>query len=81
MHQQSRNDAQKLVRNEGCLASPTVHLPRMGQERPFVHNAACSQFWEGLFAILSECSQFCLRSSYYKLWWKYITSSCVGKEG
>ena len=29
--------------------------------RPFVHNSVCSQFLEGLFAILAECSQFCLR--------------------
>ena len=32
------------------------------QERPFVHNSVCSQFLEGLFAILPECLQFCLRS-------------------
>ena len=32
------------------------------QKRPFVHNSVCSQFVEGLFAILAECSQFCLRS-------------------
>ena len=32
------------------------------QKRPFVHNSVCSQFLEGLFAILAECSQFCLRS-------------------
>ena len=32
------------------------------RERPFVHNSVCSQFLEGLFAILAECSQFCLRS-------------------
>ena len=32
------------------------------QKRPFVHNSACSKFLEGLFAILSKCSQFCLRS-------------------
>ena len=31
-------------------------------ERPFVHNSVCSQFLEGLSAILAECSQFCLRS-------------------
>ena len=31
------------------------------QKRPFVHNSVCSQFLEGLFAILAECSQFCLR--------------------
>ena len=30
------------------------------QKRPFVHNSVCSQFLEGLFAILAECSQFCL---------------------
>ena len=33
------------------------------QKRPFVHNFVCSHFFEGLFAILGECSQFCLRSS------------------
>ena len=32
------------------------------QKRPFVHNSVCSQFLEGLFAILAECSQFCLRA-------------------
>ena len=32
------------------------------QKRPFVHNSVCSQFLEGVFAILAECSQFCLRS-------------------
>ena len=32
------------------------------QKRPFVRNSVCSQFLEGLFAILAECSQFCLRS-------------------
>ena len=32
------------------------------QKRPFVHNSVCSQFLEGLFAILAECSQFCLGS-------------------
>ena len=32
------------------------------RKRPFVHNSVCSQFLEGLFAILAECSQFCLRS-------------------
>ena len=32
----------------------------MYQKRPFVHNSVCSQFLEGLFAILTECSQFCL---------------------
>ena len=32
------------------------------QKRPFVHNSVCSQFLEGLFAILAECSQFCLSS-------------------
>ena len=31
------------------------------QKRPFVHNSVCSQFLEGSFAILAECSQFCLR--------------------
>ena len=33
------------------------------QKRPFVHNSVCSQRLEGWFAILAECSQFCLRSS------------------
>ena len=32
------------------------------QKRPFVRNSVCSQCLEGLFAILAECSQFCLRS-------------------
>ena len=32
------------------------------RKRPFVHNSVCSQFLEGLFAILAECSEFCLRS-------------------
>ena len=32
------------------------------QKRPFVHNSVCSQFLEGLFASLAECSQFCLSS-------------------
>ena len=32
------------------------------EKRPFVHDSVCSQFLEGLFAILAECSQFCLRS-------------------
>ena len=32
------------------------------QKPPFVHNSVCSPFLEGLFAILAECSQFCLRS-------------------
>ena len=31
-------------------------------KRPFVHNSVCSQFLEDVFAILAECSQFCLRS-------------------
>ena len=26
------------------------------QKRPFVHNSVCSQFLEGLFAILADCS-------------------------
>ena len=34
----------------------------LSQKRPFVHNSVCSHFLEGLFAILAECSQFCLRS-------------------
>ena len=38
------------------------HSPPFDQERPFLHNSVCSQFLEGLFAILAECSQFCLRS-------------------
>ena len=29
---------------------------------PKIHNSACSQFWECLFAIVAQCSQFCLRS-------------------
>ena len=33
----------------------------LGRKRPFVHDAVCLQFLEGLFAILAECSQFCLR--------------------
>ena len=33
----------------------------MFQKRPFVHNSVCSQFSEARFAILAECSQFCLR--------------------
>ena len=41
---------------EGFMRIPVI------QERPFVHNSVCSQFLEGLFAILAECSQFCLRS-------------------
>ena len=32
------------------------------QKRAFVHNSVCSQFLEGLFAILAECSQFCFKS-------------------
>ena len=32
------------------------------QKCPFVRNSVGSQFLEGLFAILAECSQFCLRS-------------------
>ena len=32
------------------------------QKRQFVHNSVCSQFLEGLLAILAECSQFCLRA-------------------
>ena len=32
------------------------------QKSPFVRNSVCSQFLEGLFAILAQCSQFCLRS-------------------
>ena len=32
------------------------------KKRPFVRNSVCSQFLEGLFAILAECSQFCLLS-------------------
>ena len=35
----------------------------LSQKRPFVHNSVCSQFLEGLFAILAECSPFCLRPS------------------
>ena len=31
------------------------------QKRPFVHSSVCSLFLEGLFAVLAECSQFCLR--------------------
>ena len=37
-------------------------LLKIDQKRPFVHNSVCLQFLEGLFAILAECSQFCLRS-------------------
>ena len=36
--------------------------PSVYQKRPCVHNSVCSQFLEGLFVILAECSQFCLRS-------------------
>ena len=36
--------------------------PWSTQKRPFVHNSACSQFLEVLFAVSAECSQFCLRS-------------------
>ena len=32
------------------------------QKRLFVHNSVCSKILEGLFAILAECSQFCLRA-------------------
>ena len=35
------------------------------QKRPFVHKCVCSQILEALFAILAECSQFCLRSIQY----------------
>ena len=50
------------------------------QKRPFVHNSVCSQFLEGLFAILAECSQFGLRSFESKIKRKSITS-LVGREG
>ena len=50
------------------------------QKRPFVHNSVCSQFLEGLFAILAECSQFCLRSFFSKCKRKSITL-LVGRGG
>ena len=37
-------------------------FPFPNSETPVVHNSVCSQFLEGLLAILAECSQFCLRS-------------------
>ena len=52
----------------------------MGQKRLFVHNSVCSQFLEGLFAILAECSQFCLRSFQLKFKRKSITL-LVGRGG
>ena len=46
-------DQNIIAQNEG--------RPAEIQKRPFVHNSVCSQFLEGLFALLDECSQFCLR--------------------
>ena len=46
----------------GCNAMEPFVIFTFFQKRPFVHNSVCSQFLEGLFAILAECSQFCLRS-------------------
>ena len=57
-----------------------VHRNALQQKRPFVHNSVCSQFWEGLFAILAECSQFCLRSFQSKFKRKSITL-LVGRGG
>ena len=42
---------------------PTV----LFQKRPFVHNSVCSQVSESLFAILVECSQFCLRAVFTEI--------------
>ena len=47
---------------EASLDSKTFQGRKKYQKRPFVHNSVCSQFLEGLFAILAQCSQFCLRS-------------------
>ena len=51
-------------------------LPNI-QKRPFVHNSVCSQLLEGLFAILAECSQFCLRPRN----WRGNPSSCCWEGG
>ena len=53
----------KVPQNSGEPLGARARLSRTGfQKRPFVHNSVCSQFLDGLFAILAECSQFCLRS-------------------
>ena len=56
----ARNIHYQDVRNPG-IAAAAAHSTVI-QKRPFVRNSVCSQFLEGLFAILAECSQFCLRS-------------------
>ena len=51
------------------------------QKRPFVHNLVWSlDFLECLFAILAECSQFFLRSFFFKFKRKSITL-LVGRRG
>ena len=68
VRQRSQNWPQgEKVKNESPVESPREPLgvsgdPQKDQKRQFVHNSVCSQFLEGLFAILSECSQFYLRS-------------------
>ena len=48
-------------------------LLELGEKRPFVHNSVCLQFGKSLFAILAECSRFCLRSFSFKFKRKSIT--------
>ena len=50
------------------------------QKCPFVHNSVCSRFWESLFAIWAECSQFCLSVFSYQFKWKFSTSLFVRGE-
>ena len=51
----------QIITWKNCLGIIACKISFFTQKRPFVHNSVCSQFLEGLFAILAECSQFCLR--------------------
>ena len=55
------------------IVSKKAKVVNCNLKRPFVRNYFCSQFWESLFAILAECSQFCFRASQWKNKRKSIT--------
>ena len=50
----------RQTRNKYSQNSSGEQAKKYFSEMPVVHNSVCSQFLEGLFVILGECSQFCL---------------------
>ena len=58
--QQRRNLPENVSSKEFRTATAFSSLIEC-QKHPSVHDSLCSHFLEGLFAILAECSQLCLR--------------------